>query len=142
MAYATLQDLIERFGEAEIVGLADRDGDGTPDAEAIDAAAADVDAEIDAHLAGRYPLPLSTVPLILRQLAATLMRERLYHAAGARLDDDSPARVEAKSARGLLKELAAGRAHLPLQTHKPGAGDVQMESAPTRWGRNDAKGFI
>ena len=142
MPYATLQDLLARFGPEEIAGLTDRDGDGEPDQASIDAAAADVDAEIDTHLAGRYSLPLAHVPLILRKLAAALMRERLYHAAGARLDDENPARVEAKNARRLLTELAAGRAHLPLPTHRPSAGDVQMQSTGTRWDRNSSKGFI
>lgn len=38
MTYATLEDLIERAGAAEIRQIADRDRDGTPDPDVIDAA--------------------------------------------------------------------------------------------------------
>lgn len=142
MGYATLNDLVERFGSDEIAGLADRNGDGEPDAEVIDSIAADVGAEIDTHLAGRYPLPLSTVPLILRKLACVLIRERLYLASGARLDDTDPARREAEAARKLLREIGAGRAHLPMPERNPGAGDVQIESAETVWSRRNARGYL
>lgn len=142
MSYATLTDLTNRFGADEIVGLADRDGDDQPDTDLIASVSADVDAEIDTHLAGRYPLPLSPVPRVLVNLACVMIRERLYLAQGGRLDDTDPVRREAEAARKLLREIGAGKAHLPLPTRKPGGGDVHIESAELRWNRRNGNDYV
>jgi len=140
--YATLQDLLDRFGAEEIAGLSDRDGDGEPDQASIDAATADVDAEIDSYLSARYDLPIDPVPRLLTRLACTLIRERLYQAEGARLDDHNPAKVEAEAARRVLRDIAAAKAHLPISTHSAGTGEVEMTSEDVSWRRKDSQGFI
>ena len=45
--YATLQDLQTRFGEDALLIAADRDGDNQVDAEVVEQALEDADAEID-----------------------------------------------------------------------------------------------
>lgn len=52
MAYATLQDIQKRFGENGLA-VSDKDGDGVPDADVIEAAIADASAVMDAYIAGR-----------------------------------------------------------------------------------------
>lgn len=78
MAYATAQDLIDRYGEDELVHITDRLGSGQIDAAAVSGALADAEAIIDGYLAGRYPLPLASVPSNMVLLACTLARYQLW----------------------------------------------------------------
>lgn len=113
MAYATTSDLIERFGEAELIKLTDR---VQPYSQAIvqsvvDQALADADAEIDGYLAARYTLPLAQVPPLLKRLACDLARLFLH--------DDRPTdavKDNAAQARKTLTDIAKGTVALPDQT--------------------------
>lgn len=68
--YATISDIIDRYSEEQLLLAFDRDGDGEVDENdaeesVADKALSDASEEIDGYLAGRYSLPLSTVPKIL-----------------------------------------------------------------------------
>jgi phage gp36-like protein len=128
MAYASAQDFIDRFGEAELSQLADRDGDGAWDADVVARALADTEAEIDAHLAGRYTLPLAAVPALIVGIACDLARFRLWA-------DATPDRVKAAAdnARRLLRAIAEGSLALGL----PAASAPVTLAAPT-WARGEA----
>lgn len=117
MAYATQADLIARFGEVEISQLADTDGSGEIDAALVARALADADAEIDAALAGRYQLPLASVPPLLVRIACDLARFALYTDAVTEIVGQRRA-----AAAKLLGDLAAGRSTLGLAT-PPAATD-------------------
>lgn len=78
MPYCTQQDLVDRYGEGELLQLADRDVDGVIDAVVIAQAIADADAEIDSYLLDRYSLPLSEVPPALTLAACRIARFQLY----------------------------------------------------------------
>lgn len=80
MPYCTLQDLIERFGEEELIQLTDREHTGVLDELVFEQARSDAEAEIDSHLAARYILPLDGVPLILVRIACEITRYYLYSA--------------------------------------------------------------
>lgn len=103
MAYCTLQDLVDRFGVEEILDVADRDKDGTPDEVVVSAACEDASAEIDARLAKRYRVPFSTSTRLLRALCCDIARYRLL--------DDRPheqASTRYEAAIALLDSIAAG----------------------------------
>lgn len=78
MPYADQQALIERFGESELIRLSDHNNTGVIDAGVVAGKLADADAEIDGYLAGRYTLPLTTVPEALRRIACDIARYHLY----------------------------------------------------------------
>lgn len=78
MPYATQQDLVDRFGETEVIQLSDRTSSGAIDAVVVAAKLADAGAEIDGYLAGRYTLPLVPVPLTLQRIACDIARYHLY----------------------------------------------------------------
>lgn len=79
MAYATQQDIIDRYSSEQLLIVFDRDGSGVVDTDAVTRALADADAEIDGYLAGRYPLPLAApVPGNLTFMAVDIA---LYHGA-------------------------------------------------------------
>jgi len=80
MSYASAQQMIDRFGEAELIQLTDR---ANPPLQTIDdyvlnAALNDADAEINGYLQARYTLPLASVPLNIARIARDIARYRLY----------------------------------------------------------------
>jgi phage gp36-like protein len=78
MSYAIQQDLIDRFGQTELIQLTDLAGAGTINATEVARALADADGEIDGYLAGRYALPLPAIPKIITGYACDIARYRLY----------------------------------------------------------------
>lgn len=141
MPYATTQDLIDRFGEEEMLQLADRDGDGAIDAAVVDRAVADADAEIEGYLVGRYALPLASIPPVLARIACDIARYHLY-------DDlaTETVRTRYEDARRLLESIAAGKVQLGLPASAGAAtvsGSPEVDSdAPARVFTNDSlEGF-
>lgn len=140
MPYATLQDLIDRFGEDELIALTDRADPpaGAIDAEVVAAALASADAQIDGYVGSRYDLPLTATPPLLNDLACDLARYRLFK--------DIPTEVVIKNhddAMKTLRDIAAGRASLDIGGSEPAAaGDGPRISAPDRIFTSDTlKGF-
>ena len=78
MPYATLQDLVDRFGYEQLAQLSDRDAGAVIDEVVVSRALADADAEIDGYLAALYALPLTIVPALLVRMACDLARYRLF----------------------------------------------------------------
>ena len=109
MSYCDQAALTARFGEAEILAIADRDQDDVIDSALITQAIDDASNQIDSYLAARYALPMAApVPGLVERLCADIARYRLY--------DDNPLDevVERyKAALATLKDLAAGKALLP-----------------------------
>lgn len=115
--YATAQELETRLGgEEALVILADRDGDGVADAELVERALADATAEIDSYLAGRYTLPLPTVPAVLVRLACDMAVYRITSEYGAGLTEERRQRYE--DAVAWLKRAASGDVSLGLPPHQ------------------------
>jgi phage gp36-like protein len=80
MAYATLQQLIDRVGEAMLVALTDR---AEVPVNAIDTAVlaraqADADALVNGFLAQRYVTPVTTPPPLIVDLAAAITLWKLH----------------------------------------------------------------
>lgn len=140
--YCTQQQLIDRFGEQVLIQLTDRSGSGQIDEAVLTEAIADAGAEIDMHLAGRYALPLSVVPLPLSRIACLLVRDLLATDSD---QADEHWTKQAEAARKLLKEIAAGRVNLGVDAAAvtPSASDgAQMQSGGRIWGRDDSKGYL
>jgi phage gp36-like protein len=77
MTYATQQDLVDRYGESEIVQLSDRARIGSINAAVVAKALDDADSEINGYLEGRYTLPFENPPKLLRLVACDIARFRL-----------------------------------------------------------------
>lgn len=78
MSYCTYNDLLNAFGENEIVQLSDRDRDGLPDDGVIEEAISFADSHIDGYLREKYSVPLPTPPRNLVGFACDFARYRLY----------------------------------------------------------------
>ena len=108
MAYATLNDLVARFGQEELIQLTDRQGLGVIDGNAVQAALVDADALIESYLAQRYALPVSPVPQLLKRIAADTARFLLHGNAAT-----EAVRAAYKDALKVLSDLSDGPAVLP-----------------------------
>lgn len=108
MTYATLTDLIERAGEAEIRQIADRDRDGTPDPDVVEAALVHADNIVNGYVGTKYTLPLASSPPILCTWAVSIARHFLHR-------NGPPDYVVAdyKDAVAGLKDVARGLVSLP-----------------------------
>lgn len=80
--YATIDDMITRFGENELVQLTDRGGHDQIDVSILNTALMDASDEIDMYLGSKYILPIKfindIIPKILLRLCCDITRYRLY----------------------------------------------------------------
>jgi len=119
VTYATQQNMIDRFGEQELIELTDHANTGAINATVLGQALADADAEINAYLTSRYTLPLVSVPPVLVKFAADVARYQLYDTRAtemvkARYDD----------AIKFFKMLANGSVSLGLDPVNQPVADV------------------
>ncbi|WP_028535607.1 gp436 family protein [Paludibacterium yongneupense] len=106
MAYAIQDDMVNRFGEDEVVALTDRSQSGQIDATVLAGALDDASAEIDTYLAGRYTLPLTGTPRFIAGLCCDIARYRL---SGSNALLSEAARDRHRDAVRFLELAAAGK---------------------------------
>jgi phage gp36-like protein len=135
MAYATLSDLVSRFGEEQLVQLTDRNGSGVIDQSIVDQAINDASALIDGYLSGRYPVPLSPVPAILVGYACDLARYNLF--PDANLDDVNTVRIRQRDAIRFLEQVGQGKLSLGLRPEPTRDNGVQFSTNQNVFGRSE-----
>ena len=140
MTYATTQDLIDRYGEAELVALTDRAGEDEIDADVVARALADAEAEINSYLSARYVVPLSTVPQIVVARVCEVAR---YYLHEEHATETVKARYDA--AVRWVRDVAAGKASLgddDVAPTEPASGAGPQFEAPERvFSRASLKGY-
>lgn len=141
MSYCTQQDLIDRFGEQELVELTDRADPpaGLIDANVVAQAISDAGAEIDGYVGARYSLPLASNPESLKRIACDIARYRLYEDAVSeqvRTRYEDTMKFLAGVSRGLVS-LGMPMAETPAQS----VGQVLIDSSPRRFSRDRLDGF-
>jgi len=107
VTYAVQQDLVDRFGQKEILELTDRTNTGNIDATVVGRALADADARINGYLQVRYVLPLASAPAVLVGIASDIARYYLF-------DDKATDQVTQryKDAIKFLQDVASGAASI------------------------------
>ena len=120
MAYCTQADLEERFGAQELIQLTDETNvpPSTASAAEITAACAEAASLIDGYLTGRYTLPLSTVPDVLKKWACDIARFFLWD---DRAGEGSAVRRGYEDAVKQLESVAAGKFRLVESSGTPPA---------------------
>lgn len=119
MAYATVRDMIERFGQTEMVRLttpADQDMDGIvmPTAEAkLD----DASAQIDSYVGKRYRVPMDIPPQVIVRACCILARYDL--ATGEQREPTEQMGVQRKETIAWLRDIADGKVVLELDEVAP-----------------------
>ncbi|MBF0374964.1 MAG: DUF1320 domain-containing protein [Alphaproteobacteria bacterium] len=145
MPYATANDLIERYGEAEVTRLSDRAEPpaGVFDQAVVEAAIGDASHTIDGYLSARYALPLATVPPLVVVLACQMARYRLHQQTGAA---ELPEAVQAdyRDAVRQLDAIGAGRMRLDVAGAEPPAsgGGLKVVSSPRVFGAAGLRGWV
>lgn len=142
MTYATQQNMIDRFGEDELVQLTDRvaPATGAIVAAVMDKALTDADAEINSYLQARYAVPLSPAPAMLERVACDIARYQLY-------DDRATEQViqRYKDAVKWLRDVSTGVVNLGIDA-AGGATDAQdlpeMASGESVFRRDRARDFV
>lgn len=122
MGYATQQDMVDQFGEREVIALTDRDNLGTIDEAVLSKALAHADALIDGHLVGRYALPLAGGFPLLKHYACDIAR---YVLSGAEVTEVETVRARYKDAIRYLEGVRDGRTLLGADA----SGKVAAEPA-------------
>ncbi|MBP8290376.1 MAG: DUF1320 domain-containing protein [Chromatiaceae bacterium] len=123
MSYATDADLLRLIAERTLIQLsADDPQAAAPDWSIVAEARAYADAQVDARLRQRYPLPLASVPRELTDWSLALARHWLY-SRRPEGQDLPPAVVDAY--RDALKALDAVRdGKMSLASAAPGGGET------------------
>lgn len=139
MAYASQQDMVDRYGAPRMIQLTDRADPpaGTIDATLLGKRLDDASALIDGYLVGRYALPLPVVPAILKVHACSLT---MYTLLGDTVEKDSAAAEDKRAAIVYLTSVAKGDIALlpPAVIAQTGVGAVLFNPGQKVMGRDDA----
>lgn len=137
MAYVTQQDLVDRFGEGELIRLTNPDNYGATEVDTarLDGAIADAEALVDGYLGGRYEVPLKPVPRVITRVSADLARYYLY-------DEGAPEPVAQRYEEALrfLRSCARGEAGLGVSASGERAETLDqpvVQSSGTVFGRGE-----
>jgi len=136
MAYAVLQDLIDRYGQTEILELTDRDQSGQVDEAVAQKALDDAAAEVDGYLGGRYELPLDSPPPVLSRLTSDIARYRLY-------DNLAPDEVRNRyeDAVKFLRAVSEGKISLGASQPPESTGSPQVAKGVRMFDTDSLEGF-
>lgn len=142
-AYATLQDLTDRFGETEIVQRTDRTNrpPTTIDTVVVDRALTDAGALVDGYVGKVYALPIALVPPVLTKATADIAR---YYLFGKAAEKDGEVERAYKEAVAWLKDVALGRVQLDVGgvvPEQPGGGQVHIAAPERRFTRANMRGL-
>jgi phage gp36-like protein len=128
-AYATKDDIIDRYGPEILNIAADRDRDQVEDTDTVQASLDDATGEINAWISARYDLPISPVPDVLKSCCVDIAVYKL-HITHDILTDERRRRYE--DCIELLKAIAAGKASLGLDDPPTSVGGGVTLFGPER----------
>lgn len=120
VAYATVRDMIDRFGEVEMIHLTAKTGEPaeTVDVNAVTTTIGDVSAIVDTYLRKRYQVPLDIVIPEINLGVCKLVRYELSQ--GEQKTPAEQTKVARDEVITWLKDVAAGRVELDLTEVDPG----------------------
>lgn len=137
MDYCTQNDIEKRIGTADLAGLADYDGDGSPDSDVVSAAIGDACSLIDSYLSVRFTVPVSPVPDVLRTRAVNLSVYFLHLGRDSATED---VRRQYEDDVAWLRQVVAGDVSLgiePSAAEGDRAPGVHYEGQPRIFGRDE-----
>lgn len=141
MAYATVQDMIGRFGETEMLRLSSVDGvlPETVNAAPVEQAIADADGIIDSYLRKRYRVPLAPVPQVITRASCILARYDL--SVGGDRDPADQVKNDRKDIVAWLTQLANGTATLEGVAPIEASSSAQTSDRERMFGRHGERGL-
>ncbi|WP_346358038.1 DUF1320 domain-containing protein [Bosea sp. (in: a-proteobacteria)] len=141
MPYATVQDMIGRFGETEMLRLSSVDGllPETVTAAPVEQAIADADGIIDSYLRKRYRVPLAPVPQVITRASCILARYDL--SVGGDRDPADQVKNDRKDIVAWLTQLANGTATLEGVAPIEASSSAQTSDRERMFGRHGERGL-
>jgi phage gp36-like protein len=141
-AYATLQQMTDRFGSALLVALTDRAAvaTGLVDSTVVTKALADASEVIDGYLAAKYVLPMASIPGMVSDLCQSIAVYKLHITQ----PDEKIAR-DYQDALKALRDISDGRLRIPVAGLDPAsssASGVQIVDRERPFSEDNMKGFI
>ena len=129
MPYITQADIAAHLPNADLVQLTDDERAGVVNSARVDEAIGYADELIDGYLRGRYTLPLSSVPGLIKNLSKDIAVHRLY----SRRKADIPEKIGAqfKNALKLLEQIQKGVVSIGVESASQGAGNYKGNKAVT-----------
>ena len=131
MTYAHGDDMLNRFGEEEMIRLTDRTNTPptTIDSAVVGHMLADACDFVDSFLAVRYSLPIRFG--VLGIPSGSLIRAQCdiarYYLHGRRVEKDDPVRLAYMEAERWLRAVAKGEARLDIASDEPeGSGNLAV----------------
>lgn len=141
--YCSLADLVGQVPERTLIQLTndelDFDAPAAVKTEVVDGCIRYADELIDAHLRGRYTLPLAEIPTVLRDIAITLVRYRLYTRRPEGAVPDT-VKDDHKEARRQLEAIRDAKLTLGLQSTQkdvPEPGEIRARARRPTFGGRD-----
>ena len=130
MAYATVANMIERFGEVELIRLTTPDGQemASFNADTITRALDEASGVVDTYLRKRYQVPLAVVPPEVRRAVCAIARYDL--SLGESREPGEQVRLAKKESTDWLALVAKGDALLDLDEVR--SGEDSYAQAATR----------
>lgn len=116
MAYSTIANMIERYGEGELIGLTDRGAiaTGVIDESVVEKALTSASDKVDGFLAVRYALPLSDTPPLISGLVEVLAYWDLHPS-----EPDEKLKTDHKEALSTLRDISQGKVKLDVDGVEP-----------------------
>jgi phage gp36-like protein len=141
MAYATQQDIIDRYGEDALYVAADRDNNDAIDTAAVNRALDDATDEINTYIGKKYQLPLPVVPTVLVRVCVDIALYRMSFSTA--LTEEKRKRYD--DTVRLLKAIALGEASLGYDdgsSAEPTAGEAELISNARLFTRDTMGGLL
>jgi phage gp36-like protein len=153
MPYTTVPDLQARLSLETLLYLVDdeRAGEITPEGETrINAALEQAQSEADAYIAQKYPVPLPSVPLVVKSRVLDIAVYRLFLRRGIRTNTADEVVLQAnRDAVRFFENVAVGKASLPVPGLSSGDSNgtinsnsgARITSPPRLFSRETLKDF-
>lgn len=141
MPYCTISDLISQIPESNIIQLTDDEGLGVVNQARVDKAITTADSVVDGYLRGRYSLPLSTVPELIKTIAIDITVYKLYE---RRLELEMPETMMSryKNALKMLEQIQKGLIKLGIESAEAGTGQGHYKTNKTEADRTFSKSVL
>jgi phage gp36-like protein len=108
MGYCSATDLKNALPESQLIQLTDDNDTGAIDSEKLNEAIRKADDFIDGHIRGRYDLPLTTVPPMIRDLSIRLATYFLFRRSFT-LTLPDPVKDDYKDCMDILMKIQRGQ---------------------------------
>jgi len=141
MSYCTQDDLLQQITEAELIELTDDAEADAVDADVVTRAIADADATIDTYCQGRYTVPLSPVPAMIRAVSVDMA---IYNLLSRKNEEVPKTRAERNhNALRFLERVADGKIQLGAASPAPANTEhaVDIDSGTRIFTRDKMSGY-